>query len=147
MTIKVSEEAGGPYSHEIDAIRDERYRARVMNTEPDFDALFADVEISPGAYKVIEDINKPVELPVGEFVENVVFHDEEEKAPESVVEEAAAEGNPNWSEGTAPEETGTVEGNGETGVESTSVESHVEEEVADLLDSPIFDEVSANVTA
>lgn len=142
MSIKVSEVSGGPYSHEVDAIRDERYRAKVMGVEPDFETLFANVEfISPGAARVIKDIDKPIELPVGEFIENVVFHGEEE-TPEAPAEEAEPSFNPNYSENSAPEEAGTEPGTSTDGMESAPVDEALVE-LEELIDSPIFDEMGA----
>lgn len=140
MSIKVSEVSGGPYSHEVDAIRDERYRAKVMKIEPNFEGVFADVEVSPGAFEVIQDIGKPIELPVGEFIENVVFHGEEE-TPEAPAKEAEPSFNPNYSENSAPEEAGTEPGTSTDGMESAPVDEALVE-LEELIDSPIFDEVS-----
>jgi hypothetical protein len=146
MTIKISEVAGGPYAHEIDAIRDERHRAARMHIEPDFDTLFAETEISPGAFKVIEDIDKPVELPIGEFVENVVYDAKEAETAESPVKETGEATNFNFSEGTAPEETGAESGTLPTSVESpalTEEQLNDLQDAEDLLNNPIFDEVAA----
>lgn len=148
MTIKVSEESGGPYTHEIDAIRDERHRANVMNIDPDFDTVFADVEISPGAFQVIADINKPVEAPVGEFVENVVFHDEE-VTPESASEEEAPSGDKAAEESPAPEnapaESGNAPVNADTPVETPVIVQELAQTIAPVADAtPIFSEVSAS---
>lgn len=130
MTIKVSEETGGPYTHEIDAIRDERHRASIMNIEPDFESVFAGVEfISTGAAQVIADIGKPIVLPVGEFIENVVFDDEEEKAPESSSAEETATGDTAGTESTASTSTISEPGNAEIGTDTS-------------VDTPIYNEVT-----
>jgi len=142
----INEIAGGPYAHEIDAIRDERHRAARMKTEPDFETVFANVAISPGAYKIIEDIDKPVELPIGEFVENVVFDAKEEETAESPSEEGNEATNFNYSEGIAPEETGAEPGVSETPLESSTLtEEQINDlqDAEDLLNNPIFDEVAA----
>lgn len=49
-------EYGGPYTHELDAIRDERVLAARMEREPNFDKIFDGQKISSGAKKIIEDI-------------------------------------------------------------------------------------------
>lgn len=131
MSYKVDKAAGGPYTHEIDAIRDERYRANVMGIAPDFHSVFPGV-ISQGAYAVIRDIDKPIELPVGDFVQNVVFHDEE-TAAESSAEESPAKENTSGTESVSPEVPGAESGNAASN--SASVDN----------DTPIFVEVSNNV--
>jgi hypothetical protein len=72
---------GGPYSHETDAIRDERIRAAALGEEPNFDALFEGHDLSDGAKQVIEDIKNPPEPVVGPFVNNVKDLNVEEEAP------------------------------------------------------------------
>ena len=134
MTIKVSEVSGGPYAHEVDAIRDERYRAKVMNIEPDFDTVFDGYFISPGAAEVIADINKPIEAPVGEFIENVVFNVEEE-APEIVAEESTPESDKSGTEDSASETAVSESGNAEGDADSSVSELDA------LMDTPIFDSV------
>jgi len=94
---------GGPYAHEMDAIRDERLRAETMGVEPDFYSLFEHAAISTAAIQVINDLNKPLEPVVGPFVENVVFHDEEETSPENGAEESEPESAESSTEGSAPE--------------------------------------------
>jgi hypothetical protein len=80
---------GGPYSHETDAIRDERIRAAALGEEPNFDKLFENVELSDGAIAVLKDIENPPEETVGPFVENVKnLNVEEEVAPEGISEES-----------------------------------------------------------
>lgn len=80
---------GGPYSHETDAIRDERIRASAAGEEPNFDKLFEGVELSDGAIAVLKDIENPPEPVVGPFVENVKdLNVEEEVATEGKSEEA-----------------------------------------------------------
>jgi hypothetical protein len=120
--------SGGPYAHEIDAIRDERHRASIMGEKPDFHNVFQGA-ISPGAVAVIEDIGKPIDLPVGEFIENVVFSDEEEET----------------SEGDSEEEESSED---ESGTEDTSYEDSVSESgdaegtsPVDDSDTPLFDEL------
>ncbi|USL89093.1 hypothetical protein SEA_CASSEROLE_11 [Arthrobacter phage Casserole] len=94
---------GGPYTHEVDAIRDERHRANVMDVEPDFYALFEHATISTGAIQVINDINNPAEPVVGPFVENVVLNVEEENSPESGEEKGESESAENATEDSASE--------------------------------------------
>ncbi|ALY09284.1 hypothetical protein FDG92_gp12 [Arthrobacter phage Jasmine] len=94
---------GGPYAHEVDAIRDERHRAEVTGTPLDFFKVFEEATISTGAIRVINDLNKPLEPVVGPFVENVVFHDEEENSPESGEEESESESAEKPAEDSAPE--------------------------------------------
>lgn len=113
MSYKVDKASGGPYTHEIDAIRDERHRAQVMGIAPDFHSVFTGV-ISQGAYAVIKDVDKPIELPVGNFVENVVFHDEEEKAPEADQAESPVSGATKAEESSASEATVPEPGNTES---------------------------------
>src|SRR5690348_10613532 len=91
MSFSVDTATGGPYTHEIDAIRDERHRAAVMNQEPDFNNVFEGATISTGAANLIKDINTPVDAPTGTFVQNVIFHDEEEVTPETGPEESTPE--------------------------------------------------------
>lgn len=91
MTYSVDEATGGPYTHEIDAIRDERHRAAVMNVKPDFNNVFEGATISTGAAALLKDIDTPVDAPVGAFVQNVIFHDEEESSPEAGTEESTPE--------------------------------------------------------
>lgn len=80
---------GGPYSHETDAIRDERIRASAAGEEPNFDKLFEGVELSDGAIQVLKDIENPPEPVVGPFVENVKdLNVEEEAAPEVAAKES-----------------------------------------------------------
>lgn len=65
---------GGPYVHETDAIT-----AESLKEKPDYDALIADWEtISDGAERYIVQLSEPVELPVGDFIQNVVFDEAEE---------------------------------------------------------------------
>lgn len=78
---------GGPYTYEVDAIRDERVRAAAEDREPDFDSLFSGVEVSQGALKVIEDIKNPVEPFKGNFILNV----ENEDLNSETVKEIASE--------------------------------------------------------
>lgn len=115
MSYKVDKAGGGPYTHEIDAIRDERYRANVMGVKPDFHAVFPGT-ISQGAYEVIRDIqtDKQVEAPVGDFVENVVFHDEEEAPAEEAPAESPVPGNAPAKESTASETPEPKQGNAES---------------------------------
>lgn len=94
---------GGPYAHEVDAIRDERRRAEVMGEEPDFYKVFEHATISTGAILVINDINKPLVPVVGPFVENVVFNDEEENPAENGEEESESESAESATEDSAPE--------------------------------------------
>ena len=97
---------GGPFTHEVDAIRDERNRAAVMGVDPDFDVLFDGVELSDGAKEILEDIKRPVEEQVfiphdysHEPTKNVVIEeekvekDEKEDSPEGTGKEDAPEGN------------------------------------------------------
>ena len=149
MSYKVDKAGGGPYTHEIDAIRDERYRAGVMGVGPDFHAVFDNTVISQGAYEVIKDIDKPIELPVGDFVENVVFHDEEEAAPEKAPAESPVSGDTAAKESPASETTGSVAGN----AESTSAPVEQPAAVVDLQtvldpvtpdnDTPIYVEMES----
>jgi hypothetical protein len=62
---------GGPYTYEVDAIRDERVRAAAEDREPNFDDLFAGVTVSEGALSVIEDVKNPVKPFEGNFIHNV----------------------------------------------------------------------------
>lgn len=102
---------GGPFTHEVDAIRDERNRAAVMNEKPDFDRLFDGVELSDGAKEVIKDIKRPVEEQVfmahdytHKPVRNVKNLEEVEKSDEKETP-AKAEGKEGSSEGDkAPKE-------------------------------------------
>lgn len=137
MTIKISDVSGGPYAHEIDAIRDERYRARVMGIEPDFSTVFDGYFISPGAAQVIADINKPIEAPVGEFIENVVFNAEEATA-ETGSEEEAVESTESGAEAPTQEAPVSEPGNAE---DHTDTEVN---ELNDLMDTPIFDSVEGS---
>jgi hypothetical protein len=130
MSFTIDEVTGGPYTFEIDAIRDERYRAKVMGEEPNFEAVFAGTAISSGAYEVIRDINKPIVLPVGEFIENVVFNDEE-TAPKETPAEEAPSGNTPSTESVPQEVSGTESGN------ATS-------DTPPVTDTPIFNEVVNN---
>jgi hypothetical protein len=114
MSYKVDKAGGGPYTHEIDAIRDERYRASVMGAKPDFHSVFDNTVISQGAFEVIRDIDKPIEPPVGDFVENVVFHDEEEAPAEEAPAESPVSGDTAAKESPAPETTGSKQGNAES---------------------------------
>lgn len=96
---------GGPYSHETDAIRDERIRAAALGEEPNFDKLFENVELSDGAIAVLKDIENPPEPVVGPFVTNVEgLNVEEEIAPEGTTEEAESGEDKADSEGTSSEE-------------------------------------------
>lgn len=80
---------GGPFTHEVDAIRDERNRAAVMGEDPNFKRIFKDVDLSDGAKAILADIVRPIEEQ--EFVphdyshdpvENVKFEKKEEKVEE-----------------------------------------------------------------
>lgn len=99
---------GGPYTHEVDAIRDERHRAKVLDVEPDFYSIFEHATISTGAILVINDINKPIEPVVGPFVNNVEFiseesNDKEENPAESGEEKGEPESSESVQESSAPE--------------------------------------------
>jgi hypothetical protein len=119
--------SGGPYAHEIDAIRDERHRASIMGEKPDFHNVFQGA-ISPGAVAVIEDIGKPIDLPVGVFIENVVFNDEEEETSEVDSEENSDEEVENGTEDSSSEDALSESGDAEG---TSPVES----------DTPLFDEL------
>lgn len=98
---------GGPYSHETDAIRDERIRASALGEEPDFDKLFEGVELSDGAKQVIEDIKNPPEPVVGPFINNVegLTSDEEENTAQVAEEESESESDKGGEEETSRDET------------------------------------------
>jgi hypothetical protein len=113
MSYKVDKASGGPYTYEVDAIRDERRRAEVLGVKPDFHSVFKGV-ISQGAYAVIMDIDNPIESPVGDFVENVVFHDEEEAPTEEAPAESPVSGDTAAKESSAPENAGSEQGNAES---------------------------------
>jgi hypothetical protein len=130
--LTVDTASGGPYTYEIDAIRDERYRANVMGEEPNFNSVFPGM-ISQGAYAVIQDINKPIVLPVGEFIENVVFNDEETASEEAPAEETTS-GDTQTSESVSQEVPGTESGNAAS-------------DTAPVTDTPIFNEVSSDAPA
>jgi hypothetical protein len=66
---------GGPYTHEVDAIRDERLRAARMEEKPNFDTIFAGQSVSAGALRVIEDIQNPLPAVIGPSIDNVVTPD------------------------------------------------------------------------
>lgn len=97
---------GGPFTHEVDAIRDERNRAAVMDEKPDFKRLFKGFDLSDGAKEIIADINRPVEEQVfiphdysHEPTVNVIHEkekveevDEEENSPEGTGKEESPEG-------------------------------------------------------
>jgi hypothetical protein len=61
---------GGPYTYEVDAIRDERVRAAAEGREPDFNSLFQGVAISQGAVNVLNDIKNPEPPFLGNHVTN-----------------------------------------------------------------------------
>lgn len=126
MGYKVDAAGGGPYTHEIDAIRDERYRAAVMDEKPDFNNVFEGATISQGAAALLADIDTPVEAPVGAFVQNVIFNDEEETSPEAGSEESSPEASKEESAADA------------------SVESAPEQSVGEVeqpSETPLFDAV------
>lgn len=70
---------GGPYANEADAITTESQKEN-----PNYDELVKDWKtISSGAQAYIEQVQKPVEAPVGKFVSNV----KEKKTDKVVVPE------------------------------------------------------------
>lgn len=91
---------GGPFTHEVDAIRDERNRAAVMGVKPNFDRIFDGVDLSDGAKEVIADLKRPLEDKVfiardytNEPVQNVKFNEKEEKVEEEVASEGTGKEN------------------------------------------------------
>ena len=124
MSFSVDTATGGPYTHEIDAIRDERHRAAVMDEKPDFNNVFEGAVISTGAAALIKDIDSPVDTPTGTFVQNVIFHDEEEATPETGTEESSAEADKAEPTADAP------------------IESVPEQPLEVSSETPLFDEVA-----
>jgi hypothetical protein len=147
MSYEVDSATGGPYTHEIDAIRDERHRAAVMNTAPDFNNVFEGATISTGAAALIKDIDTPMDAPTGTFIQNVIFHDEEEATPETGTEESAPEADKAESGTNAPVESAPEQSVGEVTPETTppvDMPAPVVELAAvidPVTDTPLFDSV------
>jgi hypothetical protein len=99
---------GGPFTHEMDAIRDERNRASVMGKKPNFAKIFEGVDLSDGAKAVLEDINKPYEFPVGPVVENWKENDKEETPAEGSGEESTPETDKGGTETNTLKEPSTI---------------------------------------
>ena len=135
MSYEVDSATGGPYTHEIDAIRDERHRAAVMNQAPDFNNVFEGATISTGAAALIKDIDTPVDAPTGTFVQNVIFHDEEETPAEASSEEAKGEADKAEPAANAPVESAPEQSVGEVDTAAAAIADAPITDVAPMLDA------------
>lgn len=111
---------GGPFTHEVDAIRDERNRAAAMDEKPNFKRIFKGVDLSDGAKEILKDIERPVEDQVfvphdysHEPTTNVKFEEKEEKveeenSPEGTGKENAPEGDKEAEKDSSQQNTSSV---------------------------------------